>query len=501
MTGTRRLVPLLLIAAVALLAAAYGLGLFAPPAAHLAALVPEDATFAVVSSSVNDLRELYVSEYQVAEFDAARTRLGEPVNVPGLNGVDYDRPVGLYFRPGEGLVRLVPIADLGAFEAAHRGELQNVNVKAPVRVAKGYVSVAESDAVAGVGPDNRQVLEAAQYPLALVGNPTDSAALRGMLLAMFGPERPPRTPNVVPLSALLARMPENIARLAAAELGPFRLAVLPHEAGDPAVRFDLLGEATSQSHLGAAVEYAGDGAVADLIGVLPAGNKINTIAAAAVVLNAESWQELGLPMNVGPAAGMVAVVQQKYRAGRHTIVFGLAPKNERAFERIAQTPLLGLEPDAATTPKVDGPEIRLFRVPTPPASLAHLFASDAQSAPPLYFGRVRIQNAWYCALGAHAEEVLRAIADGASGASPAVMRGLFADEAKRLAPTVAHTKFFRKGLLAAAFLTAEGTKALRHPFPFIQTASIGMPEALTLTVEPKDGKLHADLRAFRPERK
>lgn len=501
MSATRRLAPLILIAAGALLALAYGLGLFAPPAAHLAALVPEDAAFAVVSSSVNDLRELYVSEYQVAEFDAARARLGEPVNVPGLDGVDYDRPVGSYFRPGDGMVWLVPVADLGAFESAHRGELQNINVKAPVRVANNYVSVAETDAVASVGPDNRMVLEATQYPLALVGNPTGPGVLRAMLVALFGPERPPRFPNVTPLAAMLARMPEAVAQLATAELGPLRLAVRAHKPDDPAVRFDLLAVPSSQSHLATAMEYASAVSVADLIGVLPAGNKISTVAAAAVVLNAESWQKLGLPMNVGPAAGMIAIVQQKYRAGRHTVVFGLAPTNERAFERIAQTPLLGLDPESATKLKLDGPEVRLFRVAKAPDAFAHLFESDAQSPPPLYFGRVRIKNAWYCALGAHAEEVLRAIADGISGASPAVMRKLFGGADNRLVPTAAHRDFFRKGLLAAAFLTAEGTKALKHPFPYIQTASIGMPEALTVLVESKKGKLHADLRAFRPERK
>jgi len=407
--GTRSFAPLILVILGVLFTIAYSLGLFDPPAAHLAALVPEDAVYAVVSSSVNDLRELYVGTYQVTDFDAARARYGEPVNVPGLDGFDYDRPVGSYYRAGDGIVRLVPVADLDAFESAHRHTRENINVKAPVRVAKQYVSVAETDAVATVGPDNRMILEACEFPLALVGRPRTPMELGQMLVELFVRERAPRAPQVVPLAAMLARMPERVASLAAGEMDRFRLAVLAHKPNDPAVRFDLLAELSSNSHFAAATEYAKGSEVADLMGVLPAGNKINTILAASVMLSGESWQALGLPMNVGPAAGMIGIVALKYRAGRHTIVFGLAPTNERAFERIAQTPLFGLDPAQAKTLKLDGPDLRMQRIDKAPAAFAAILATDARTPPQLYVGRARIGNAWYCALGAHAEEVLRAI--------------------------------------------------------------------------------------------
>jgi len=397
-------------------------------------------------------------------------------------------------------VQLVPVAKFGAFESAYETSRENINAKPPVRVAKHYVSVAETDAVATIGPDNRMILEACDHPLAMVGRPNSSMELRAMLVALFGPERAPRVRNARPLAAVLARMPESVAKIAADEIKRFRLAVMAHQPTDPAVRFDLLVEPSSNSHLAAAAEYANDVSVADLLGTLPAGHKMSTILAAGVILNGDSWQSLGLPLNVGPAAGMFGIVALKYRAGRHTIVFALAPTNERAYDRIAQTPILGLDPAQATTLKLKGPEIRLQRVEQAPSAFGTILATDARKPPPLYLCRARIGNAWYCTLGAHAEEVMRAIVDGSSGASPMVLRQLVAGVDKKLVPTAAHPSFFRKGLLAVGFLTAEATKALKSPFPFIQTASIGMPEAFTLTVEMQGDRIHADLRAFRAGR-
>jgi hypothetical protein len=498
--GARPFVKLTVACLLVLLAIAYALGVFEPPTAHLAALVPDDAVFAVVSSSVNDLRQLYRATYQTSEYDAARTRLGQPVNVPGLVGIDYDRPVGSYFRRDDGLVYLVPVADLDAFKSAHDKTRENINIKAPVRVAKHYVSLAETAAVATIGPDNRMVLEACQYPLALVGHPRAPFELRAMLAAFFGPESPPPTPQLMPLAAMLARMPDPIATIAAGEIDRFRLAVCAHAEGDPAVRFDLLIDPARNSHLAAAAEYAGGMQVSDLLGVLPAGHKMNTILGAAAMLNGESWQSLGLPINVGPAAAMIAIVELKYRAGRHTVVFALAPTNERAFERIAQTSVLGLDPAAATVIPLTGAEIRLQEIEQAPAAFDAVFATDANTPPKLHLCRARIGSAWYCTLGAHAEEVMRAIADGAAGATPAVMSKLFGGIDKKIVPTAAHPNFFRKGLVAAAFATAEVPKALAFPFPYIQTASIGTPEAFTVTIEPDGDRIHAELMAFRAER-
>jgi len=505
--GSRPLVPLILVVLGVLLAIAYALGLFEPPAAHLAALVPEDAKYAVVSSSINDLRELYVGTYQVAEYDAGRVRVGVPVNVPGLDGVDYDRPVGSYYSADHGRVYLIPIREIDAFEAAYEDEntRENINAKPPVRVAKEYVSVAETTAVATVGPDNRMVLEACEHPLALVGRPESTNELRAMLVALFGPERTPKMRGALPLASELARMPNAIAKMAMNEISRFRLALLAPDAAGPdpkgaAVRFDLVVEPGRNSHFAAAAAHVQDSRVSELLGSLPAGNKINTIAGAAALLDGESWRALGLPLHPGPATGLVAVVALKYRAGRHTIVFALSPTNERAFASIAAAPLLGLDPADAKTIKLDGPEIRLQTVEQAPEAFQTLLRSDAQAPPQLHLCRVRIGNAWYCTLGAHAEEVMRAIVDGSSGASPAILQNLVAGVDQRLVPTLAHRKFFRRGLLGAAFMTAEATKAFQRPFPYIPTASLGMPEALTLTVEMAGEQIHCELWAHRPER-
>jgi hypothetical protein len=476
------------------------LGLFAPPAAHIAALVPEDAIYCVVSSSVNDLRELYVSKYQVTEFDPARARIGDPVNVPGLDGVDYERPVGVYLSRDRELVNLVPFTDLGAFEKAFDQTRENVNAKAPIEVAKHYLSVSESDAVATIGPDDRMILEASKHPLALVGRPGSSLELRAMLVALFGAERAPRMRTAIPLSALCLGMPEAVATAALRELRQFRLAVLPHKPDDPAVRFDLVADPGPQSQLVRAAEYATGGEAATLLGTLPAGHKMNTVAGAAVVLDAEGWRTMGMPISVGPAAGMIGVVTLKYRAGRQCMVFGLAPSDPEALDRIAVAPVLGLDPSAAQTIKLTGAELLLHRVKDAPSPFRKILSSEARSPPPLYLCTARLGGIWFCTLGAHAEEVMRAIVDGATGASRFVLRDIKAGVDKRLVPTALHPKLFRPGLLALGFLNAEAPRAIKFPIPHMQTASIGNPEAVTFTLAMEEDRLHADIRVFRAER-
>ena len=132
---------------------------------------------------------------------------------------------------------------------------------------------------------------------------------------------------------------------------------------------------------------------------------------------------------------------------------------------------------------------------------ASILSSEAREPPPLYLCTTRLGGKWFCTLGAHAEEVMRAIVDGATGASSFVVRDLKAGIDKKLVPTALHTDFFRPGLLALGFFGAEAARALKYPLPHIQTASIGNPEAMTFTLAMEEDRLHGDIRAFRAERR
>ena len=481
---------------------AYAFDLFAPPAAHIAALVPEDAVYAVVSSSVNDLRQLYESSYEVTEFDAARVRLGNPVNAPALNGIDYDRPFGYFFDRSDKLIYLVPVNDLDAYESAHAVEQANINAKVPVRVAKTYVSVSESDAVATIGPDNPLILDAVEYPLALVGRPYSAPVLRAMLIGLFGAEQLPQSRIAPPLAMLCARLPDRIADVAVREMETMRLAVLPTAPDSPSVRFDLLADPGSESVLARAAPRLGsrhDGRLdpAALLGTLPGGLKMNSVLGAAVVLDGEGWRAMGLPINPGAAAGMFGVVALKYRAGKHNLVFGLAPAETKRFDQFDIAPLFGLDKqDAQAVDVVDG-KMWIYTLGAAPPLFAHILKSDARSPPPISVCTGHANGFWYCTVGAHAEEVMRALIDAANGKRPFIMRQLQKMEDNKIVPTFAHTEFWRPGRVALGFLTAEAPNALKFAFPYIQTASIANPTGFTCVIDVDRGRLHADIRAFR----
>ncbi|MHC4451428.1 MAG: hypothetical protein ACYS0E_15040 [Planctomycetota bacterium] len=468
--------------------AAWSLGLFDPPTAHIAALIPEGTRYAVVTRSLNDLREAYEGKYAPRNSDPAKSRFGQPVNVPELDGFDYERPAGYFTQDGK-LVYLVPVADQGAFEDAHAEARQNIRAQAPVRVAKHYLSVADSDAVAVVGPDNRWILEAAGHPLALVGRPTDAPVLRGMLVSFFGPDPLPRVRNALPIATLCARLSPTVADPMAAEMEQMRLALPDREPGGQ-VKFDLLARPSVTSHLARAADFAPKAHVAELLGYFPAGNQMQTTAGASVVLDGDAWKKFGSPFDVGPAAGAVGLVSLKFRAGKYAVVFGLAPTDARRANEIA------LAPPEAKERVVDGTPMRIWKLTDVPPFLQPIFVSDAETAPPLFACTARASGAWFCTMGAHAEEVMRVVIHAATEKSQKSLRNLVGDENRKIAPTRAHGRFFDAGRLAVGFMTAEAQRALRFPLPYIPMGSIGQPEAITFTLEHRDGRFRGDVRCF-----
>jgi len=469
--------------------AAWSLGIFDPPAAHIAALIPDDAHYAVVTHSLNDLRAAYEGKYAPQDADPARARFGQPVNVPGLDGFDYDRPAG-YFAQDDRVVYLVPVSDQGAFESAHAEARENIHAQRPVRVAKHYLSVADSDAVAVVGPDNRWILEAAGHPLAMVGRPDDAALLKGMLVDFFAPDPLPRVRNAAHVSEMFRAIPARVAEPMAAEMDRMRLALPDRKHTGRQVRFDLLAEPSAQSHLARAAGYAADARVAEILGYFPAGNQVHTVLGVSVLLDGEGWRSFGAPFDVGPAAAAFGIVELKFRAGRHAIAFALAPTDAQRLDSFA------FAPADAENRAVDGRPIRIWPLPVPPAPFASILKSDAADPPPLFACTARAADVWFCTLGAHAEEVMRALLHAASGASQKTMRNLVGDENQKIAPTRAHGRFFDPGRLAIGFFDARAQRALDFQLPYVPMAAIGQPEAVTFTLTHSDGRFHGDLRCF-----
>ncbi|MHC4939814.1 MAG: hypothetical protein ACYTHK_12660 [Planctomycetota bacterium] len=468
--------------------AAWYLGLFDPPTAHIAALIPDDTRFAVVTSSLNDLREAYEGKYAPRDADPAKSRFGQPVNVPELDGIDYDRPAGYFSKDGK-LVYLVPVVDQGAFEDAHSEARDNIRAQAPVRVAKHYLSVADSDAVATAGPDSPWILEASAHPLALVGRPVDGPVLRGMLVSFFGPDPLPRVRNSLPIATLCARLAPWIADPMAAEIEQMRLA-LPEQKKGRQVRLDLLVQPSSSSRLARAADFAPTAKVSKLLGYMPAGGQIQTTAGVSVVLDAGTWKEYGSPFDVGPAAGAVGLVTLRFRAGKYALVFALAPTDA---QRVAD---IEIAPPEAEEREVDGAKLRIWKLKDVPSWMEKFLVSDAAKAPAPYVCTARTNEAWFCAIGAHAEEVMRAVVQAATGRTQKSLRHLVGDENRKVAPTRAHGRFFDSGRIAIGFMEAQAQRALQFPLPYVPMASIGQPEAVTFTLALENGRLRGDLRCF-----
>jgi len=484
----RTVLLVLLLAGIGL--AAWLLGLFEPPTAHIAALVPEDATYAVVTRSLNELREAYEGKYAPRDADPARDRFGRPVNVPGLDGFDYDRPAG-YFANADGrLVYVVPVADGDAFEAAHAGARENIHAKEPVRVAKHYLSVSQGDAVATVRDDDPWILEAATHPLALVGRPADALRLKAMLVAFFQPDGVPRVRNALPVANLFLGLPDRVADPMASELERFRLALKERESPGRQVRFDLVAEPSAKSHFARAAKFAADARVADLVGLMPAGKDVQTVLAVSALLDGEGWKAFGAPFDVGPAAAAFGIASLRFRAGRHAAIFALAPTDPARLDGFF------VAPADAEERAVGGTPVRVWRLAGPPPPLASVLATDAANPPPLYACTTRVDDVWFGAIGAHAEEVVRALVHAAKGETQKTMRNLVADENRRVAPTRAHDQFFHGGRIAIGFMDARAQRAVDFPLPYVPMASIAQPEAVTFVLTASEGRFYGELRCF-----
>ena len=488
-----RRIPALLVLA-GLIIGAIALGLFDPPVAHFAALVPKDAKFVVVSRSLNSLRAAYEGEYADRSSDPSVARIGTPVNVPDLNGFDYDRPIGMYVRDTGSPVYLVPFTDLGALEDAHGTARENINAKAPVRVARRYVSIADDDAVANVAKDDKWVLEASNFPLALVAAPSDASEFRGMLVTFFGQDAMPRVRNAVPLSAMCGTIPDAFATPFAEEFPKFRLALAVRKRRVPAVVFDFRAPVKA----GGIVEAAADAGVdpAGLLAEFPAAGDMTTVVGLAAA--SSDWKARGLPFDPGPAAGAFAVVTMKYRAGRNNIVFAVQPKDPARLKDMR------VAPENANEGVIDGNPMRSWALTEPPAAFANMLADAGNKAAPLHACEAIVNGRWILTMGSHGEELMRAMIRRATGATTMTLRNLAGEKtigpegkgSGKVVPMREHENFFAPGRVAVGFMLGEAQKAVAHPFPYIPMASIGQPDAVTFTVEVQGGWVKGDLRCF-----
>ena len=185
---------------------------------HLSALVPDDYAFAVVYSSVDDLRASYEAPYARRDTDVGTDRIARPINVLGLEGVSQQQPVGSYWTADMKQVWIVPTIDFGALEEAFFTHRENTRLRPPARVARNYVSLSESSWKPSPGPDETWVRKATTYPIALVGKPRDGILLTRMLAYLFAHEPSRKPAGVRILGREILKMPRPVSQGIAAQM-------------------------------------------------------------------------------------------------------------------------------------------------------------------------------------------------------------------------------------------------------------------------------------------
>ena len=90
---------------------------FLTTAGDAAAYVPDDALLVVSFRSLNDLRKA-MSGFGPNNTDPATELIGKKINVPGLDGADFERPIYLWVSKDRDEHALVPVVDRSAFQDA-----------------------------------------------------------------------------------------------------------------------------------------------------------------------------------------------------------------------------------------------------------------------------------------------------------------------------------------------------------------------------------------------
>lgn len=456
--------------------------------AHLAALVPEDFSFGVFSSSLNDLHQLYEAPLRNREADPRVLRFGIPANVPGLDGYDYDEPLAS-FLDGEGReVILIPVENVDAFEEKFDQERERIAVREPERVARNYLALSTQPIdISRASRSNPLALAASAYPLALAGHPKDGLTLRLMLTYLFLRESPRKPPGVPILGPEVGHIPRPVAERIAAECDSLLLGFpLPTDPG--AVEVEGRADLSSGSLLARSAHLTTETDLANLAASFP----FDTVLLLGLVLDGDGWRELGLPLPVGDAAVAFGLVEKPIHARPYTLLVAARPAAPADLARLEATgahDLLGGAALAWTTQPEGAATVRTAPLDAWPDWIAPVLRSHAQTPPPVFVSTASERGIWYCAIGSQAESAVRH-ALGCLRDRPEL--GL-----QRARQVAAHPEFLARPHVGLAMVTAAGMKAFDYRMPMVEIASLGQPPAVTAVLDVDGAAARLDMRIER----
>ena len=455
--------------------------------AHISALVPEDFAFGVFSSSLNDLDELYEAPYRNRETNPAALRYGDPVNVPHLDGFDYDRPIGSFVSTGEAEIFLIPVRDAGAFEDAFEVERTNVKMRDPMQPAKNYLAVSDRSVKVRRGDKNDLVIKAAGYPLAGAGHPKTGIHLRLLLWYMFHRESPRKPPGIPVLARVALRIPKPVADRIANECDSVLLGIpLPRTTAEP-VRIEGEIALRDAGHVARSAHLATELDLTNMVASFPH----LTVLLVGGVLDEAGWRDVGLPLEVGDAAVAFAIVEREYHARRFNFLVAVRPSSPdhlRKLEADGHTRFLDAAPGTFKVIEDGSAKVRTAALEKAPAWLAHLLRSDAKKAPQLFVSTTSERGVWYCSIGSQAEGTVRH--------ALACLRDKPELGLRRQKQVGDHKEFLRGPHVGVAVVTVQGLRALGYRMPIFEFASLGQPPAITATLDV-DNLAHLDIRLTR----
>ncbi|MHC4958770.1 MAG: hypothetical protein ACYTGN_10380 [Planctomycetota bacterium] len=455
-------------------------------------LVPGNFRFGLFHSSVNDLEELYEGRHRRIDLNPSEVRIGRRINVPGLDGIDYDRPVASFVDRDKIEWFLVPVKDRGAFEDAFDTNREALNLRPPQRVGPGYLSLSAASGQAKAGAPTELVAEAVRYPLALAGHPEQPVDVRLMLRYLLAWDNDPKLLGAPQLSEEIAKIPDRAAGFVAEECADLVIGLRRSPEETIVAEVDVVATPEPGGLLERAAEVA---ATVDFPGLL-GGFPRDTRVLVGGVLDKQGWERTGLALPVGDAAFAFGIVVKPYHARRYNLLCIARPRHPDALARLERDGEQALlegptELDFKTIQDGDA-KIRTAELKAPPQWLEGLLRTSARTAPPVYVTTATEKGAWIVAIGSQAEGTVRNAVLCLRGARELSVLGSHRE---------AHAGPIQKSsplrdvsqAVAVAMATAEGMQAFQYPMPQIDIAGIGRPASFAFTLTLTD-KVRGTLR-------
>ena len=458
---------LALIAVVLLAIIIIGYVPFLTTAGDDAAYVPDDALLVVSFRSVNDLRKA-MSGFGPNNADPATELIGKKINVPGLDGADFERPIYLWVSKDREEHALVPVVDRSAFQDAFDRSRENLHMRDPEWIGRNYAYLSPTRDTPSARNPSRRALQMRDYPVSAYQNLSDVNLFRQFLGFPFA-ANPGR------------RIPTPVARIIVDQCADLLVGLSDEKPRGAVARIDLWATLRPDA-LSRAPTVAMKLDPARLARALPPQSQLFLAAA----LDAAGWKSLGLPVDFGDAAIAFASVRTTSIKRPHAFALAVQPRDT---SKLDPDPLLKilLGSAAQTEPTVtedEGTSIRTWTLDAPPPLLAPLVKKRVQSAaPPVRVSVTTERGVLLLAVGSSAPSVVQVQLAGLRGeATPTVA------ETKQVS---AHPGFNAPGHVAIGMITERGLRALGDGLPTFLPAAIGQPEAATFVVDVKDGEARA----------